>query len=244
MNKGFIKKGPIFLYILVLFSIVFLGEETAIPLTDEDGLVENLGAIYFLTASLFYLASFLQSSGLEQEDNNGAQSKNYFYLFFTALFFFGFGEEISWGQRLMDFEGPQVFQEINKHKETNLHNLRIFGKGFLRPDIWFFIFWFSYCLILPLVNKYSARMRKKISGFGLPVPPIWIGLALLTNFLIYAIPHLFIYTIPRYFPGLWPQPFYVDKTFLEVKESNAAFIFAVLAFHELKKQLLKKKENL
>jgi len=216
------------------YSIVFLGEETANHLRDEDNLIENLGAIFFLMASILYFTSYLRSSGLNEEKNDIQSKRKYFYLFFTVLFFVGFGEEISWGQTIFDWDGPQFLQEINKQKETNLHNLWIFRIGFLRPDIWFFIFWFSYCLILPLVTRYSFGARKYFSRFGLPVPPLWIGFLLLTNFSIYV--------IPQFFPSDWPQTHYIDRAFLEIMESNCAFIFAVLSFHELKKQLSKKRK--
>lgn len=235
MNKGFLIKAPIFLYVFAVYSLVFLGEEAANLLRREDGPIESLGAIYFLIASILYFASFVQSSGLDLDKKSPQIKKNYFYIFFSVLFFVGFGEEISWGQRLMDLEAPQIFQEINKHKETNLHNLKIFGKGMLRPDIWFFIFWFSYCLILPAMNKYSLESRNYMVRIGFPVPPLWIGYLLLVNITIYCIPQLF--------PSDWPQT-QKYKAFLEIMESNAAFIFSVLAFHELKKQLLIKKAKL
>jgi hypothetical protein len=234
MKKDSLIKVVSCLFVFALYSIVLLEDETLRTLRGEDKFIENLGALYFLTASILYFANFLQSSGSGQSENCSRLKKNHCYLFFGALFFLGFGEEISWGQRLMDWESPQLFQNINKHKETNLHNLNIFGKGILRPDIWFFVFWFSYCLILPTISKYSMESRNVISRFGLPVPPLWIGYLLLTNFVIYCISLLF--------PSDWPLA-HKFAAYLEIKESNAAFIFAVLAFHELRKQSFEKKES-
>ncbi len=228
LNKGFLIKIISYLFVFGFYSIVLLGEETVNQLRGEDNFIENLGAFCFLIAAIFYFASFLQSSELDQG------KKNSFYIFFAVLFFIGFGEEISWGQRLIDLQAPQIFQEINTQKETNLHNFKIFEKGFLRLDIWFFIFWFSYCLILPTVNKHFLRSRKFVSRFRLPVPPLWIGILLLLNVIVYGIPQLF--------PSDWPQT-QKYEVFLEIMESNAAFIFAVLAFHELKKTIVKKKEG-
>jgi len=218
-----------------LYSIVLLGEETAIRLTDEDNLTENLGAILLFLTSLLYFASFFQSSGLDQDKNRTPFKRNYFYLFFGVIFFLGSGEEISWGQRLIGWDTPPFLLEINNKHETNLHNIGVFRHGIFKIDIWFFIFWFSYCLILPLVNKYSLRARRHITRFGLPVPPLWIGILLLTNIIIYI--------IPMSFPSHWPQTRYINHAFLEIMETNDAFIFAVLAFHELKKQLLIKKKR-
>ncbi|MCU7938800.1 MAG: hypothetical protein KZQ64_09505 [gamma proteobacterium symbiont of Bathyaustriella thionipta] len=64
------------------------------------------------------------------------------FLFMTSLlglfFFFGAGEEISWGQRIFDIESSEFFTQNNAQGETNLHNLVvndtklnkvIFGRG-------------------------------------------------------------------------------------------------------------------
>ncbi len=127
----------------------------------------------------------------------------------------------------MELETPPLFQEINRQKEINLHNLKVLSSGFLRFDVWFFIFWFSYCLILPIVNKYFLEARKFISRFGLPVPPLWAGYLLLASFMIYL--------IPQFFSKDWRRTYYIDAAFREIMETNVAFIFVVLALHELKK---------
>ena len=225
-----LKKVLTFLYVVSFYFLVFLDAKTVNNLRGEDGLIENLGAFFFFAASVLFLLCYR----LEKNRNDTQSKKKYFYLFLAGLFFIGFGEEISWGQRLINWETPQLLQEINKQKETNFHNLKVLDKGILRPDILFFIFWFSYCLILPTVNKYYTESRKLSSRFGLPVPPLWIGYLLLTNF--------FIYTSSQFFSSSWHRTYYIEGAFLEIMESNAAFIFAVFAFYELKKQLLIKGE--
>lgn len=234
MKKDILNKIPVFLFVVAFYFIVFLEPDTVNSLRGEDGLIENLGAFFFFIASMLYFASYMRSSRSGINSDGLRSKKRYFYLFFAVLFFIGFGEEISWGQRLMEWETPQLLQEINKQKETNFHNLEFFGKGIFRPDVWFFMFWFSYCLILPLVNKYSLKIRKLSSHFELPVPPLWIGYLLLTN--------VFIYIIPQFFSSTWHRTYYIEGAFLEIMESNAAFIFAVLAFLELKKQFLFEEE--
>jgi len=235
MKKGNLKKVVIYLIVIAWYSIVLLGAQTSNNLRQEDHLIENLGAIYFLITSILFFASYLRSSGLDDDENHIHSKRKYFYLFLAVIFFIGFGEEISWGQRLMGWESPQFLQEINEQKEINFHNLKILDKGILRTDVWFFIFWFSYCLILPIVNKCSLGSRKYISRFGIPLPPLWIGFLLLTNFIIYV--------IPKFFVSKWPEIQYIDSAFLEIMESNCAFIFAVLAFHDLRKLSLIKKER-
>jgi len=56
----------------------------------------------------------------------------------TLFFFFGAGEEISWGQRIFNVQSSEFFSQHNAQGETNLHNLVvndtklnkvIFGRG-------------------------------------------------------------------------------------------------------------------
>jgi len=222
-------------------------------LRREDGLIENLGAFFFLTASVLFFASYFQSSG-PGKDSHPSIKKNISYLLLAILFFVGFGEEISWGQRIIGWETPQILKKINKQRETTFHNIYIFNSKFLykgnsRKDkipflsvmldvqTWFFLFWFFYCVALPLINRYSLRFRRYFSNKGVPLPPLWIGFLLLTNFLIFLSPLIFYSLIDS-------KPSRTFHAFAEIRESNSAFIFAVLSFHELKKQLSKKREGL
>ncbi|MFK5690603.1 hypothetical protein ACI3EY_13145 [Ornithinimicrobium sp. LYQ92] len=45
------------------------------------------------------------------------------YVVLCMGFFFIAGEEVSWGQRLLGFEGPPALVEANLQDEANLHNL-------------------------------------------------------------------------------------------------------------------------
>lgn len=45
------------------------------------------------------------------------------YALFALVAFLAAGEEISWGQRLFGFDGPQVVQSANLQDELTLHNL-------------------------------------------------------------------------------------------------------------------------
>jgi hypothetical protein len=232
------------------FSLVLLGEENISRLDREDGPIETLGACFFLTASVLFFASYFQSSGPDRGATSIRSKKNISYLVLALLFFIGFGEEISWGQRIIGWETPKYLQEINRQQETTLHNIRVFNsKVFFwggnhkeeRPFLsvildvqtWFFLFWFTYCLVLPLINHYSRRFREYFSGKGVPLPPVWIGFLLLTNFLIFVSPYMVSYLIKARVPPMY-------HPFTEIRESNEAFIFAVLSLHELKKQLSKK----
>ena len=80
----------------------------------------------------------------------------------AAIFFFGFGEEISWGQRIFGIESPKFFKTYNSQQETNLHNLIIgefktnrviFGTGLG-------IMVATYFLIIPYFYRKKIPVQK------------------------------------------------------------------------------------
>ena len=90
-------------------------------LTVEDGLVEMAGAIFFLGASILFLVAYLKRRTV-----NSTMLYSLPYLGLSLLFFFGAGEEISWGQRVFGWETPSSMVELNQQQELNLHNIGIF----------------------------------------------------------------------------------------------------------------------
>jgi hypothetical protein len=97
------------------FSVyLFLGWETVAELGREDHLFEWLTSIAFLIASVLFFLKFLKT-------------KNVFFLLLSAMFFLGFGEEISWGQRVFNFETPERVLNVNVQNEFNLHNIELFN---------------------------------------------------------------------------------------------------------------------
>jgi uncharacterized membrane protein YfcA len=121
LKKNIFVKVIIYLVVMASFLIVLLGGENISRLDREDGPIESLGAFFLLTASVLFFTSYFQSSGPDK-DATSLRSKKNSYLILALLFFVGFGEEISWGQRIIGWETPKYLQEINRQKETTLHN--------------------------------------------------------------------------------------------------------------------------
>lgn len=86
-------------------------------LLDEDQLFEWATFLCFAVGTLVGLAVVLNR--WRARDRLGIA----LYLLFTLLMFFSAGEEISWGQRVVDFDTPADLLEINKQDEFNLHNI-------------------------------------------------------------------------------------------------------------------------
>ncbi|MEM9821618.1 MAG: hypothetical protein AAF985_11120 [Bacteroidota bacterium] len=209
-------------YCLAAYLLVLLPEKTFLFLTEEDSWFEWMGAICFLLTALLYVAAFLW------------RDRNWFFLLLAFLFFFSFGEEISWGQRLLDIPTPERLQEINIQKEINLHNLRIFnldkydtehtwGQYFTSKNL-FIGFFFTYLIIIPLAQFFPS-IRKIMDSINLPVPPWNIGLAFVANMLILKLFRLVDYGNRDINSGL-----------LEIEESNIALILLMLPLGLLKRE--------
>lgn len=143
----------------------------------EDGLLENWTAGALLTASLICAArvkSLWQHRGRTFLLCTAAAS---------AVFFFGFGEEISWGQRLFGIASPEFFVAHNGQSETNLHNMivadvsinkLIFGKLLTVLAV-------AYLIPLPVFFRRSQTARRWVNRHALPIPRphhVWLALAM------------------------------------------------------------------
>lgn len=83
-------------------------------LATEIGFVE-LSTVAMLIASIVSLVIVAKRSR--------GKERRLAILLAIALFYWG-GEEISWGQSLMKWDSPRMFQSLNYQGETNLHNLK------------------------------------------------------------------------------------------------------------------------
>ena len=110
-------------------------------------------------------------------------------LLFSVAFFFGFGEEISWGQRSFDIESPFFFSENNLQNETNIHNLMIAGIEFNKWIFTYFsVFIFSiYFELLPFLYKKIIFFSELFDKFSIVIPRY-------EQSVIFLISTMFIYT--------------------------------------------------
>jgi len=166
------------LVFIVLYGVFFTLDALALQhLTQEDGVIEWFGALCFLAACVLLFRVFYRT-------------KYAFILLLGIACFFAFGEEISWGQRIIGFKTPESIEKINAQKEFNIHNLKWIQhkdtigmdmKSILNFNRLFIIFWISYCVILPIVFKYGTYARSIILRLKIPVLPIWFGVLFFIN---------------------------------------------------------------
>jgi hypothetical protein len=219
-------------YILTItFLMVFLwsfqfsmNKNIAITLGKEDGFLEWATAISFLIASIIFIFSFLKLT-------------NIFFLLLSIMFFIGFGEEISWGQRIFNFALPDALKNINVSQEFNIHNVEIFNtmdfqklnkhglERLLEIEFLFKMFTLVYCVVLPFLVyqvSYVSRLTVKIK---LPIPPISLGLFFILNYLVYKISNLvLVHGIDKL------NDDYIFS-FVETFESMESIIFLAISFY-------------
>lgn len=182
MNTGKFAFLALLVYVIATYLIMFtLDKDTVDDITAEDHYFENAGAITLFAASGMYLYSFFLSRKPNQKLQQGFIRK-LSYLGFAALFFFGGGEEISWGQRILGIKTPEVVGEINDKDELNLHNLELFGSKNSLPFKVYQVFAFTYALILPLIAKFSKAARIWLEQY-ITIIPWFFGIVVTANLL-------------------------------------------------------------
>ncbi len=189
--------------LLYFFGDIFLSEEKRMFLFREDGVCEYSTAVLFLVASFFSLkAGRMLWPG----------SRNILSFLLCFGFLFCFAEEISWGQRIFQFQTPEIIENANIQKEMNFHNLL----GYFSDHI-FIAGTLFVGFVLPLAATFFSFLRKLCFLFGIPLASG--GLAV--GFLLASLYHQ--WTIGRISENSIIRP-------AEMRELFSATGFALLMF--------------
>jgi len=90
-----------------------------------------------------------------------------------ALFcLFGAGEEISWGQRIFNFDSPEIFKKYNSQQELGLHNLK-FGDFKINKVIFsktLTVLFLVYLGVMTPLYRKGEGAKKMIDKFAIPMP--------------------------------------------------------------------------
>ena len=139
--------------------------------TVEDGPLETMTVFFLLTGSFtcIYRVFKLKS-----------EKKTLFLMctcILAALFFFGAGEEISWGQRIFDIQSNEFFKKHNTQGETTLHNLSFTNSDGKKVKINKLVFSkiltisiIIYMLILPPLYRRKEKIKNLVDSFAIPLP--------------------------------------------------------------------------
>ena len=144
----------------------FVGREAFLLYVQEDGLVENMTALFLFFCSLVCLYRVFQY----RKSKKPIWILTYILLVF--LFFFAAGEEISWGQRIFGIESGNFFLHHNKQAEMNFHNLVVDGQSL---NVWIFsrlmfVVLIIYFIFSRLMVWKIPFIRNLVNRFKVPLP--------------------------------------------------------------------------
>ncbi|HSL41880.1 MAG TPA: hypothetical protein VK897_00510 [Anaerolineales bacterium] len=208
------------LFIALTFLPLFASADTLDAFAREDGIFENLTAFYlFLTSVVFAIAffRFRKSSWLLRLSFAGL----------ALLFFMGAGEEISWGERIFDWDDKNYIRGINVQGELTLHNLKYFqGEDSILPvsiSQLFILFVFGFAVLIPVVCLLFPKIERLVAPH-FPVLPWVPGLLVVVT---YVFQKLMLRILPM-FPALYQHPTMpIPQGVHEIREHG--YTFAVLA---------------
>lgn len=149
----------------------------------EDGVIE-----WFTTDALLF-CSFLSGFRFFQLRKVRSPLFRGMLLFLTVLFFFGAGEELSWGQRIFNVESSEFFLENNAQGETNFHNL-VVGETKINKLIFSQLLGLTlitYICIFPWVSLKVNWVRDLADRFAVPIPRLIHIVSCLLMALIYVL---------------------------------------------------------
>jgi hypothetical protein len=217
-------------YILLSFYIVLsyvtLGLDRTLArfFFTEDGFFEYVGALSLFAASAVMFIVFTRA--YKTRATTGVHwIKIIVYLGIAVLFFFGAGEEISWGQRIFNIETPEALEQVNEQQELNVHNLALFN-SLIDSDDLFNIFWMTVIVLIPALALISKRF-KDWAGNLIPIAPWQLSLLFLLNYLTAKVAKILYLSVYSFFT----VPF--SQAVQEVKESHYELLFFLLALYIL-----------
>ena len=201
-KRGEVMPGIMAFVLIVTYNVLVIvsGRKELEYLTKEDGIVENAAVVCYLIAS-FVMFSMLRFRPAEPPGKRGFfdERQNLVYLLIGLLLIVFAGEEISWGQRILNFDTPDTLTRINRQGETTLHNLNFWealdpaglekhGISRLYSSVALYNYvWFALFLVIPSLSKLWPVAASFFNNAGIPVIKALYGFLFLTNFILFEL---------------------------------------------------------
>jgi hypothetical protein len=229
-QRSFLFKPAIYIalavYITLTYPLLAMGNNWIAATIPEDHYFELVGAFALLVTSILFLYGFMLAR--KTLDKTWVSLvKQLVYLGLAVLFFFGAGEEISWGQRILGFQTPEPLSQVNRQEEFNLHNLSAWeASTFLDPDRLFDMFWFLFAVLTPAVALVAPSF-KRFAGQFIPIVFWGISLLFLYNYVWAKLAKL-LFRASYAFENIS-----FSQAIQEIKESNYAIIFILVGLYAI-----------
>lgn len=224
-KNNFLFKPAVYItlaiYLTLTYLVLGMGNNVIAAMIPEDHYFELLGAASLFVTSLLFFSGF--NIAMKVLDKNWfSMVKKLVYLGLAIVFFFGAGEEISWGQRILGFQTPEALTQVNKQEEFNVHNLTVLETSkVLDTDRLFDMFWFLFAVFTPAAALLIPPFRR-FAGRFIPIVYWGIGLLFLYNYLLAKIAKI-IYEAAYSFDRIG-----FAQAIQEIKESNYAVLFILV----------------
>jgi len=210
---------------IIPFFVAGLGPLTALMgkpayklLTGEDAIAETAQALFY------FLAFILSLILMYQRWRGGDRLIGMLFGVLALGLFFLIGEELSWGQRIFDWNTFSSLAEVNKQGETNLHNIYGVGATFK----WIQALVAAYGGILPLI-VLTIKVPDRYREFTASLIPHY---SLVPYFIF-----LFLWRLYRNLLEAPEEFYFVISEYNEVLELNLAigfFLFTVFQLRRMK----------
>lgn len=129
------------LFFIFMFSVLLVADpELYDRLSREDRLIESLTAVFLAFTGFLFLRYSVFS--LREKSFQYRNLRTVLFVFAGLVFLTAAGEEISWGQRIFEFETPENLVQLNDQNEFNFHNIdkKFFDRAVDRGTIAFVFF--------------------------------------------------------------------------------------------------------
>ena len=154
----------------LLFTIAY--DLTGLDVAFRNGFAIEDGPVEWGTAIMLALAGVVLLRNAWRLGARGAHRAAALTVLYALIMIFGAGEEISWGQRLAEWQSSEFFQVHNAQGQTNIHNLVVGDVKLVNtlfgPVLSGIVL--LYLVALPLVYTRLAVIGRLIDALAVPVP--------------------------------------------------------------------------
>lgn len=101
----------------------------------------------------------------------------WFFIVLALACFYVFMEEISWGQRVIGFDTPELLKRHNLQREANIHNLLVGPMSTTTRDVVEYTLasvLFLYGVLYPLTLKFKWSVAQWFDRRGFAAPPLYL----------------------------------------------------------------------
>lgn len=150
------------IYLAIMMAIFLANNDLFWVLLHEGGPLESFQAISYLFASIIALSLAIKFRHLNR------RILFILYIVLSLALLFVMFEEISWGQRIIGFETPEMLNTQNIQQETTFHNLDVIQNNLLHPA--YVIVGLGAALFWLLIPDSISRQWSETLSYLVPSP--------------------------------------------------------------------------